>query len=139
MRGCGEPMSKRKNHAILQAPLMLAVLVMFMVLVMFAGPSHSLAEATSMKPPAMAGKGAGKPGEWEDYDPSKQRGAKGGAEQLPSGTLVVIAYIIIWAVVLLYVLVLALRQRRLRAEVQQLRRRLDEVDPPPTATSSEKT
>ncbi|MFH2009730.1 MAG: CcmD family protein [bacterium] len=61
---------------------------------------------------------------WKPYDYSKrQRG-----ESIPSGTLVIIAYILIWAVVLAYVVILARRQSKLREELAELRRRLESAD-----------
>ena len=62
---------------------------------------------------------------WKQYDYGRAR-AKGDA--IPSGTLVIIAYAVIWLVLGVYIVVLARRQRRLRAELAELRQRLAAID-----------
>ncbi len=76
-------------------------------------------------PAAMAPGG----GEWRDFKPadSAGRGKSGEARGVSSGVLVVVAYGIIWAVLLVYVLILSFRQRRLSQELGQLGRRLQEL------------
>jgi CcmD family protein len=125
----------------------LPTFVLLVALAMISEPSRALAApaasqmatAPGMKATAPGMKGDEKPGQWRDYDPAKARGSGGQGGQVPSGTLVVFAYIIIWAVMFLYVLVLAFRQKRLKGEVEQLRRRLDEVEPPARAVDPMKT
>ena len=63
---------------------------------------------------------------WKPYDYAKRR-----PESIPSGTLVIIAYIIIWVVVLAYVVILARRQSKLREELAELRRRLESANDDP--------
>jgi len=113
-------------------PLMLA-------LVMHCEPGVASAVGATKMAPAPTQKGGAQPGQWQDYKSAREHGVGGDATQVPSGTLVVIAYVIIWAVVLLYVLVLALRQRRLASEVDNLRRRLDDLEPPTGAGDAKKT
>lgn len=120
-------------------PVMLMSPVMLPALLMLADPSRASAVGTGEMAPAPAPKGGVGPGQWQEYDPAQEPGSGGKATQVPSGTLVVIAYVIIWAVVLLYVLVLALRQRRLASEVEQLRQLLDELNPPAGAGDTKKT
>jgi CcmD family protein len=64
-------------------------------------------------------------GDYQPYVP-------GSAEQVSAPLFVVLAYSVIWIVVLLYVLSVWLRQRRVAAELTQVRRELelDELDPP---------
>jgi len=76
-------------------------------------------------PPALSG-AAMSPGtmngKWKPYDYGQ---APSRREEIPSGTLVVVAYIVLWAVLLGYVVLLAVRQRRLMADLRDLRRELD--------------
>lgn len=113
------------------ALLLLALLILMAPLLARAlGPAKGTVPSTAM--------GGDQPGAWKDYNPA-QAGAKGKRDQIPSGTLVVIAYILIWVVVLIYVLLLAMRQRRLVGELDQLRRRLDELEPPPDTGAEQNT
>jgi CcmD family protein len=76
-------------------------------------------------PPADDGTGAapdaGKKGQWKAYDYDQRPEHR---DEIPSGTLVVIAYVVLWAVLLSYVVILGLRQRRLRAELAELKREI---------------
>ncbi len=79
----------------------------------------------AMSPGAMNGK-------WKPYDYGEAQSRR---EEIPSGTLVVVAYIVLWGVLLGYVVLLAMRQRRLMADLRDLRRELErrqdgEPDPP---------
>ncbi len=110
-----------------------------LALTMLSVPLSVAVAAPASMAPAPAAMGGQKPGEWKDYKGSDQGASKGNKQEIPSGTLVVISYIIIWAVVLLYVLLLALRQKRLTSELQQLRRRLDELETPDADGESKQT
>lgn len=82
-------------------------------------------------PPVAMGSGGGAPGEmavappgmsgdggWKPYDYGKGGSGRNGPS---SGALVVLAYGLIWGVLLVYVVLLARRQRRLREELDALR------------------
>lgn len=121
-------------------PIILLTPIVLLALAGLAEPSRPAAAGNAEMAPAPVRKGAAKPGMWKDYNPADAKGSKGQSKQkFSSGELVVIAYTIIWGVVLIYVLLLALRQSRLRSELEQLRRQLDKLDPPAVAGDSKKT
>ena len=101
-------------------------------------PTAAPAPAAAMtSAPAMDAPG----GMWKPYD-YRGGSSKASQESIPSGVLVIIAYVILWAVVLGYVLVLAARQVRLRRELNELRRRLGpqtQAEGAPARTSGSET
>jgi CcmD family protein len=113
-----------------------ALIVLTAPLTAFAVPTPGSEASTmaALPPPAAGASMAQKAGPkadpqrgmkgWKPYDYSKRQGK----ESIPSGTLVIIAYVIIWMVVLAYVVILARRQSKLREELAELRRRLESAD-----------
>jgi len=122
--------------------------LVFLALVVVAQPGLAFAVGGGKMAPAPTLKGdtkggaqdGAKPGMWKDYNPADDSHSQSKMKRrFTSGELVVVAYLVIWAVVFIYVLLLARRQSQLSSELDQLRRRLDEADPPAVAGDSKKT
>jgi hypothetical protein len=96
-----------------------------------AAPPGTKAPATRTSDEPGTGKAAGSG--WQRYDYQRPSGPK---DEIPSGIWVIVAYLVLWGILLAYVVVLAMRQSRLRSELAALAHRLDRTEVGPGRASA---
>ena len=116
--------------------LKLLFIALFVALFGGIGPTGAWALSAGQAPVSM---GAGQPPAAGNTNATNAKAVDGGykkfeyhkqsqaAQRIPSPTLVIIAYCLLWAVVLGYILLLSRRQKQLREELAALRKRINEA------------